>query len=169
MISIKYPEDVQSKIGLLEAANGAGLFVGPIFGGLIYQFTHFCVPFFLFTGITYLLLPFMKRSMGEELDRDDNKDGTRARLGYLKLLRHKRVTFSAFNQFFNIIVFCSGAPIFGPRLSDVYGFSNFLVGVSFAIPTISYALTGPIFLPMITKKFESRATMMIGFFILAFS
>lgn len=41
MVSIKYPDDVQSKISLLEAANGAGLFVGPIFGGLVYQFTHF--------------------------------------------------------------------------------------------------------------------------------
>jgi MFS family permease len=41
MVSIKYPTNVQAKISLLEAANGAGLMVGPIFGGLIYQFTHF--------------------------------------------------------------------------------------------------------------------------------
>ena len=51
MVSIKYPENVQSKIALLEAANGAGLFIGPIFGGLVYQYTHFCVPFFTFSGL----------------------------------------------------------------------------------------------------------------------
>lgn len=41
MTSIKYSDNVQAKITLLEAANGAGLFIGPIFGGVIYQFTSF--------------------------------------------------------------------------------------------------------------------------------
>ena len=41
MTSIRYPDNLQSKISLLEAANGAGMFVGPIFGGLIYQYTSF--------------------------------------------------------------------------------------------------------------------------------
>ena len=50
MTAIQYRENVQAKISLLEAANGAGLFVGPLFGGLIYQFTHFWVPFFIFTA-----------------------------------------------------------------------------------------------------------------------
>ena len=63
-------------------------------------------------------------------------------------------------------MFTSGAPIFGPRLADVYGFSNFLVGVSFAIPTLSYIITGLVILPIVAKKFESRATMMCGFFIM---
>jgi MFS family permease len=94
MVSIKYPEQLQAKISLLEAANGAGLFVGPIFGGLIYEFTHFCVPFFLFTVISWILLPFISRSLTEDLDRDDNPDNTRERLGYIKLLKHKRVSFA---------------------------------------------------------------------------
>lgn len=41
MTSIAYPENIQQKISLLEAANGAGLFIGPLLGGLIYQFTSF--------------------------------------------------------------------------------------------------------------------------------
>ena len=129
MVSIKYPDNVQSKISLLEAANGAGLFVGPIFGGIIYQFTHFCVPFFLFTGISFILLPFIKRSLTEDLDKDDNSNNNQERLGYIKLLKHKRVTFAGTAQFFNVVMFTSGAPLFGPRLADVYGFSNLLVGV----------------------------------------
>jgi MFS family permease len=167
MVSIKYPDQVQAKISLLEAANGAGLFVGPIFGGLVYQFTHFCVPFFLFTAIAWILLPFMKRSMGEELDRDDNKDNDAPRLGYWQLLKHKRVAFAGMNQFMNIVVFTAGQPIFGPRLTNDYHLSNWLVGVVFAVPTIAYIVTGPILLPLITKKFEPRATMMIGFLILS--
>lgn len=102
MVAIKYRENVQAKISLLEAANGAGLFIGPIFGGIIYQFTHFCVPFFLFTAIFLVLLPFMKRSLTPDLDVDDNKDNDSNRIGYFKLLGHKRVFFAAMTQFFNI-------------------------------------------------------------------
>lgn len=41
MAAVRYRENLQEKVGLLEAGNGAGFLVGPIFGGLIYQFTHF--------------------------------------------------------------------------------------------------------------------------------
>jgi len=41
MVSVKYKDCLQQKVGLLEAGNGAGFFVGPVFGGVVYQFTHF--------------------------------------------------------------------------------------------------------------------------------
>lgn len=41
MTAVKYKDTLQQKVGLLEAGNGAGFFVGPIVGGVIYQFTHF--------------------------------------------------------------------------------------------------------------------------------
>jgi len=167
MVSIKYPDNVQAKISLLEAANGAGLFVGPIFGGIVYEFTHFCAPFFLFSGILLILFPFMMKAMTSDLDRDDNADNSAPKIGYIKLLKHKRVFFAGMNQFMNIIVFCSGQPIFGPRLANVYGLSNLMVGLMFAVPTIAYIVGGPILLPMIAKKFETRSTMMIGFIILS--
>lgn len=167
MVSIKYPENVQPKISLLEAANGAGLFIGPIFGGLIYEFTHFCVPFFLFTGILLAMLPFMVKSLTPDLDRDDSVNGDKPQIGYIKLLKHKRVFFAGMNQFINIIVFCSGQPIFGPRLTNAYDLSSVLVGLMFAVPTVAYILGGPLLMPLIAKKFEPRTTMMIGFFILA--
>ena len=138
MVAIKYRENVQEKISLLEAANGAGLFVGPIFGGLIYQFTHFWVPFFIFTAIFLTFIPFMRRAMTPDLDVDDNKDNNSNRINYFQLLKHKRVLFAALTQFFNIVCFTYGQPIFGPRLSDVYGFSDAIIGVCFALPTISY-------------------------------
>ena len=167
MVSIKYPENVQPKISLLEAANGAGLFIGPIFGGLIYHFTTFCVPFFIFTGILISMLPFMICSLTKDLDRDDNTNNDSPRIGYLKLLKHKRVFFAGMNQFINIIVFCSGQPIFGPRLENTYGLKELFVGLMFAVPTVAYILGGPLLLPLITKMFEPRATMMVGFFILS--
>lgn len=111
----------------------------------------------------------MKRSLKPELDRDDREDSDRPRIGYFQLLKHKRVIFGAINQFINIIAFTSGSPLFGPRLSAEYGFSNLLIGFTFAVPTFSYILTGPLILPIITKKFEQRATMMCGFFILGLS
>ncbi|CAI2367076.1 unnamed protein product [Moneuplotes crassus] len=167
MVSIKYPENVQSKIALLEAANGAGLFIGPIFGGLVYQYTHFCVPFFAFSGLFLVCVPFMMKSLGPELDRDDNTHNDAPKVGYFKLLKNKRVLFAGINQFWNMIVFCSGQPIFGPRLQDKYYFSAFAVGAMFAVPCIAYIIGGPVLLPLITKKFEPRTTKIVGFFILA--
>lgn len=48
MASVRYKADLEEKVGLLEAGNGVGFLVGPIVGGIIYQFTHFSVPFFVF-------------------------------------------------------------------------------------------------------------------------
>jgi len=111
----------------------------------------------------------MKKSLGPELDRDDDVNNEGVKVGYIKLLKNKRVFFAGMSQFINIIAFTSGQPLFGPRLSTDYGFSNLLIGFTFAVPTIAYILTGPLLLPLIAKKFESRATMMCGFFILGFS
>lgn len=115
------------------------------------------------------MIPFMKKSLGPELDRDDDINNEGIKVGYIKLLKNKRVLFAGFNQFINIVAFTAGQPLFGPRLSNDYGFSNLLIGFTFAIPTIAYIVTGPILLPLVAKKFESRATMMCGFFILAIS
>lgn len=168
MVSIKYPENVQAKISLLEAANGAGLFIGPIFGGLVYQYTHFCVPFFSFSALFLLCVPFMMRSLGPELDRDDTADNDAPKVGYFTLLRHKRVLFAGINQFWNMIVFTSGQPIFGPRLEETYELGALMVGVMFAVPCIAYIIGGPVLIPVLAKKFEPRTTKIIGFFILSF-
>lgn len=39
--AIKYKDTLHQKVGLLEAGNGAGFFLGPVAGGIIYEFTHF--------------------------------------------------------------------------------------------------------------------------------
>ena len=110
----------------------------------------------------------MMKCLGPELDRDDNTHNDAPRVGYLKLLKNKRVLFAGINQFWNMIVFCSGQPIFGPRLEETYGLKPLVVGVMFAVPCIAYIIGGPVLLPFLTKKFEPRTTKIVGFFILAF-
>jgi MFS family permease len=169
MTSVKYPDQIQQKIGLIEASNGAGLFIGPLLGGVIYEFTWFFMPFFIFTGLSLLMIPFMMKALTPDLDRVDESVDASNKIGYLTLLKYKRVGFAALAQFFNIIIFTAGSPIFGPRLKHAYGLSSLLIGACFALPTIFYILTGPLFLPLLTKRFEKRATIMVGFFILASS
>lgn len=127
------------------------------------------MPFFIFTGLSLALVPFMIKSFTAELDRDDNTDKGTERIGFFKLLKYKRVAYAGMAQFFNILMFTVGQPVFGPRLSQVYGLSSFWVGACFAVPTIFYILTGPILLPLLCKAFEKRATMMLGFILLAIS
>lgn len=85
---------------------------------------------------------------------------------YTYLFKHKRVVFASLAQFFNIFVLTYGQPTFGPRLEKDYKFSMAIIGLCFAIPTVAYAITGPFFLQILTKKFEFRATIMIGFLII---
>jgi MFS family permease len=163
MTSIRYPDNVQAKISLLEAANGAGLFIGPIFGGAIYQLTSYCVPFFIFSAIFISFPLLMRKSFTEDLDRVDQNMTENPKISLLKLLGHRRVFFAALAQFFNIMTFTVGQPLFGPRLTNDYGFSNALVGVAFAIPTVFYIFTGLVILPFLTRVLKPRVCIMIGF------
>jgi len=61
------------------------------------------VPFFVFTTIFFLFIPFMKKAYTPDLDVDDNEDNLKKKIGYFKLLTHKRVLFAALSQFFNIV------------------------------------------------------------------
>ena len=105
MTSIKFPESIQSKIALLEAANGAGQFVGPIFGGITYQFTNFFMPFLLFSIIFLCFLPFLRRKLTGDLDKNDLKEHSKQKIRYSELLKHRRILFAALSNFFNKMFF----------------------------------------------------------------
>ena len=96
----------------------------------------------------------MRKSLTAKLDEVDHCDANYKRIGYFRLLKHKRVLFAALTQFMNIVCFTYGSPIFGPQLKNEYHFSNAIIGVCFALPTVSYILTGPVLMPFLTKKFE---------------
>lgn len=87
------------------------------------------MPFFIFSGIFATFPFFMGPSLTEDLDRVDVQADDVPKISLLKLLKHRRVLFAALAQFFNILTFTIGQPIFGPRLTNTYGFSNAVVGV----------------------------------------
>ena len=74
--------------------------------------------------------------------------------------------FAVFAQFLNIFILTYGQPIFGPRMENDYQFPVAAIGATYAIPCVTYALTGPIFLQKVAKNFEFRTTIMIGFIII---
>ena len=163
--TVKYKEMLQQKIGLLEAGNGAGFLAGPLFGGIIYQLTHFSVPFVLWSILIFIQIYFLKKNLDESCDSEivaSKSDD----ISYSYLLRHKRVFFATIAQFFNIFILTYGQPIFGPRMKDDYNFPIAVIGAIYAIPCVTYALTGPIFLQKIAKNFEYRTTIMLGFLII---
>lgn len=69
MAQIKWPDEVQQKIGILEAASGAGIFIGPVFGSIIFEAADmYCLPFFLFSGMLLSMLPFAMSAFTSDLD-----------------------------------------------------------------------------------------------------
>ena len=47
----------ERNLGLCEAANGLGLLVGPLAGGILYLIGGFCLPFMFFAGAFLLCYP----------------------------------------------------------------------------------------------------------------
>lgn len=108
----------------------------------------------------------LRPNLDDDLDNCPLPNEGEEKIGYRYLLKHKRIFFAAIAQFFTLYVLTFGQPIFGPRLEKDYGFSMAAIGLCFAIPTVAYALTGPLLLQKITQRFEYRATIMMGFLIL---
>lgn len=133
MAQIRWPDEVQQKIGILEAASGAGIFVGPVFGSLINEgFQHvnenlaYCLPFFLFSGMLITTLPFCMKGFDKDLDTNRPQIETeigengimKHQVGAVGMIRYKRVLFAFLSQVINLIIFTLGDPIFGPHLED---------------------------------------------------
>jgi MFS family permease len=169
MAAVRYKENLQEKVGLLEAGNGVGFLVGPVVGGIIYEYTHFAVPFIVFGIAIIILTIFLRNQLDEDLDTIPLVKEDGLKVGFRYLMRNKRVFFAALWQFFTLSVLTFGQPIFGQRLEKDYGFSFATIGLCFALPTLAYALTGPLLLKRITKHFEYRTTIMMGFWILVVS
>ena len=164
MAAIKYKDTLKEKMGLMEAAFGSGFLLGPAVGGIVYELTNYYVPFFGAAGILILFVIILKPQLSPDLDERIPIQTTGKDITYGYLFRHKRLVFAAMSQFFNIFVLTYGQPIYEPRLQDDYNFSVTVVGLCFAIPTAAYIVTGPFFLQILTKKFEYRAVIMLGFF-----
>lgn len=74
IVSLKYPDDIETNIGLLEAASGLGFFVGPLVGSIVYDLTAYWCPFFLFAGTLLIAVLFFKRVLTPDLDHDPQKE-----------------------------------------------------------------------------------------------
>lgn len=168
MAAIKWPNEVQDKIGILEAASGAGLFLGPVVGGIVYQLTAYCVPFFGFSAILLVLTPFIVKNLTEELDAaspegESSSSDLGNEVSMFKMLKYKRVLFATLAQFVNLIIFTFPDPVLGPRLEDGFGLGALVTGLIFGVPIVAYVATGPFIIQPVTKHFQKRTTIMIGY------
>ena len=86
-------------------------------------------------------------SIVSEMSGDDFENDTIEEIGEdvgaWSLLKRKRVFFAAVSQVMNLFIFSFPDPILAPHIKDVYKKNTIIVGILFALPTISYALTGP--------------------------
>jgi MFS family permease len=102
MAAIKWPDEVQQKIGILEASSGAGLFLGPVMGSALYEAAGYCCPFFVFVGLLLVIFPFVVCNFTPDLD-GLGADGTDLRVSEAEdegvsawgMMKHKRVVFAA--------------------------------------------------------------------------
>ena len=131
--------------------------MGPVVGGVVYEFTAYWVPFALFSVLLLALLPFVIKNLTPELDGtgegDDNASAGDNQVSMWKMLKYKRVAFATFAQFINLIVFTFPEPVLAPRLEEGFGLGALVIGLIFGVPIISYVATGPFLIQPATKHF----------------
>ena len=84
IVANEYPDTVGSLFSFLQASFGAGLTLGPFFGGVLYNMGGFCLPF-IFIGsmkvivslIVYLILPSYKCESPSDQNNVSNPHGLR--------------------------------------------------------------------------------------------
>ncbi len=156
-------EDRGSGMGMMGAAMGLGIIVGPAIGGLLANF-HFGAPFFLAAGIAFINLAFTALFLPESKKEHSKEEIKYNRFQHLLSLRGfiAFVFFLVFLVSFSISNFEGTFSLFAKdRLN--YGAAE--VGIVFSLVGITGVIVQGLLIGKMIKKFGEETTIKIGLLI----
>ena len=158
-------EELQRKIGYMEASTGIGMLIAPIIGSLLYSALGYQSPFYFMAGLVFVFSPWLIRILPSDsiVVKNDKK------LLSLRNILSKRKILLAF--WFNAIVY-GGFGFIEPVLANylqTFGLSVIEIGLVFSLSTLSYTIF-LIILGGITKKIKRKLLMVVGgiFYLISF-
>ena len=66
-IPLMYPNQIEEKVGIMEACTGIGYIVGPVVGGLLYSLGGYKAPFLFFSLFLLLGIPILYKTLLKEI------------------------------------------------------------------------------------------------------
>ncbi|MFH1386582.1 MAG: MFS transporter [bacterium] len=160
-------EDRGGGMGMMGAAMGLGIIVGPAIGGLMARF-HFGAPFFLAAGIAALNLIFAARFLEESKKKHSRPEIKYNRFKHLLSLR-------GFMLFIFLLVFLVSFSIsnvegtFSLFAKDKLNFGATEAGIVFAFMGLSGVIVQGLLVGRLIKKMGEGFTIKIGLLISALS
>ena len=161
---------------MAEAVSGIGLMLGPVIGGLIFNYTTYFWTFFAFGAIlifsailTLFITPnSLNKSTQEEEGEEGQHNGNQKKVTFSIFLFNKRCMFA----FISCSVICLFMTYASSFLTDVLskekGIDEKYNGLILALPCLTYALSSAM-VSKIMGTFPRRLFMLFAFLLLACS
>ena len=150
-------EELQEKIGYMEATTGIGMLIAPLFGSLLYYIWGYQSPFYVMAVIIFVFSPWLIRSLPPDtiILQTDKK-----LLSLRKVLSRRKILLTYGYAVFVMAGFSFLEPVFAAHLSS-FGLNVIEVGVVFSVGTISYSIC-MIVLGNFSKNMKRNFSMVIG-------
>ncbi|XP_028406119.1 MFS-type transporter SLC18B1-like isoform X2 [Dendronephthya gigantea] len=163
-----FPDNVGSVMGSLELFSGLGLTLGPLIGGVLYEYGGFGTPFFVLAGLILLTLPVCICILPKVHDAGESEEGsTDATLWkFLKIPAFDIIVMTIVTGGMAIGII---EPTLAPHLKDEFNItSSTKIGLLFFLFCGCYALFAPLF-GWIADKTSPRWVMLLGSLVCACS
>ena len=163
MVDIAKDEKERTKnLGILSAIFGVGFLLGPILGGLLSKVSH-VFPFWVAGGLASVnaisaifFLPESNRNRSTEKMLDYHPFSPLIRAWRDKMLRPLYVTWTTF-----ALAFVVGQSVFALFVKDVFGFSAYATGMSFALIGVVVVVNQAFLLHRFWLKFFTEARLQV--------
>lgn len=161
VISNIYPDNMESKIGIMETLGGVGLMAGPFIGGILYTIGgyHFVMItytliFLTITGYCYKILPI------------DNPEPVKneEKVSYKQIFSIPRILLALVVVVYGMAGPAFLEPVLAKFLNDDLRYSKLAVGFLFGLPTLGYTVAMTL-LTKIPKEIDRRHVLFVGLFI----
>lgn len=162
IVTIEFPNKASTYVGYLEMSYGLGLTIGPILGSgfmsllnsVLYVFLAFT--FLLLCGLITIIvgLPNSLNNKQEVLDKNEQKEGE-SKISFMMFIRNYKAFMCVLAVVCSFICMLFFEPALTIELKNVYNVPTGLVGVCFAVQSLTYAIGAPL-VGRINEKIEGR-------------
>jgi len=158
-----FPNHIATIFGLLETATGLGMMVGPAFGGILYQFGGFTLPFVVLGTLMILTVPLHMLWLPST---DDVHVGVRS-VSLLHILRIPAIVVVCFAVVIAALVWSVLDPTLAPHIhSSDDDISSSVLGLLFLLLSAFYAVFSPVW-GWLADRMSNCTLMLAGGFLLS--
>ena len=150
-------------VGILGAAIGLGMIVGPAVGGVLSALYGYAAPSFLASALAFSNFSAAYFRLPEPSTKMTNTDSPHIGLTTLiGALRRKAFVLLLPATFVATVAFVFENAVASPWLQTTFHYGPFQVGLIFAYSGVLYAVTQGVLVPMLSKRMAATTIVLLG-------